>query len=55
MAPTDPRHDQACHDDEGVLDGCVCGLDDHTPTDTYDPDDHEPMGGDPYWAEENDR
>lgn len=47
-----PRHDTRCLDEDGVLDLCVCGLTDPHPIyDTYDPDDREPMAGDPYWQE----
>lgn len=50
------RHDRGCLDEEGVLDHCICGHDDPAPTyDTYNPDDHEPMAGDPYWSQEEDR
>lgn len=47
-------HSDMCTDDDGVLDACVCGLDNvpaGEPVDEYDPDDREPMGGDPYWAD----
>lgn len=48
------HHDRACLDEEGVVDDCRCGLTDPEPFyDTYDPDDHEPMGGDSYWAQED--
>lgn len=49
-----PRHDARCVDEDGTVDDCICGLDPFGAPDTYHPDDREPMGGDPYWAQEND-
>lgn len=49
MTP-DPRHRPLCTDDDGHLE-CVCGQPEPAPADAYDHDDHDPMGGDPYWAD----
>jgi len=52
---TRPAHSPWCLDEEGVLDHCVCGLDMHADMfdpDAYNPDDREPMGGDPWWRED---
>lgn len=64
------QHSALCLDEDGVLDGCVCGLDDRPVAEPlegqmdlaelwfgdryrdYDPDDREPMAGDPYWRED---
>jgi hypothetical protein len=48
------RHLARCIDDDGHIE-CVCDQPEPHDADayayTYDPDDYQPMGGDPYWAD----
>jgi hypothetical protein len=49
------KHLARCYADDGELE-CVCGLTQHLERlDDYNPDDYLPMGGDPYWAEDQDQ